>query len=127
MDVQRGEQPLGLNMVLSRGAREPAHALREADRDARTFQIAAPDPVFGLCDAGAGGTGEERKGLRRPRLLVQLDCASQCCRCRQQADDAIEQTQPPRTCALAARGSLVGAFHGSRIPSDITGRIRPRR
>jgi hypothetical protein len=38
-------------------------AIDAADGNARAFQIGSPDPVFGLRDAGTGGSSEERKGL----------------------------------------------------------------
>jgi hypothetical protein len=56
-------------MALGRGALQPVQAVDAADRNARAFQIASPDPVFTFGDSGTGGASEEWKGLRALAVL----------------------------------------------------------
>src|SRR5262249_2574038 len=116
--IEDRKQRLGFGMALKRSTLHPQQALDAADWNARAFQIAPPDPVFGLGDAGTGGAGEQRES---PCCLVpfgQATSASQRRRWQERADHAIEESQP---------SGMSAPPHGSRIPCDATGKIRPSR
>lgn len=125
MQIEHGKLPLGFDVALGRGTRQPVQSIEAADGNARPFQIATPNPVFAFRDASAGGPSEERKGLRPLTLSGKPQSVSQRCRGRQRLNQAVEETRSIFT--PAARRAFAGLPHGSRIASDATGRIRPSR
>jgi len=72
VDVERGNEPLSINVPLARRAIEPMQTVASACWDARTLQVAAPDAVFGLHDASPGRAGKKRKHERCPALISRL-------------------------------------------------------
>jgi len=63
VDIKPGQQRLGIDMAVAGAALQPARRRRPARRHARSFQIAAAEPVLRFCDSGLGRAREQ--GNRR--------------------------------------------------------------